>query len=86
MNDFIDVLLPIKDLVIYATYPAREKFDGDGDAYTLYKKLQLAGKKDVYFCQDKKALENKFWYFIDKYSLGLVLGAGDIFDIVKELL
>lgn len=86
MNDFIDVLLPIKDLVIYATYPAREKFDGDGDAYTLYKKLQLAGKKDVYFCQDKKALENKFLYFIDKYSLGLVLGAGDVFDIVKELL
>ncbi|MBO7214686.1 MAG: hypothetical protein J6V66_04230, partial [Clostridia bacterium] len=41
MDDFIAVLKNIPDLILYKTYPAREDFNENGSAKTLYEKLKV---------------------------------------------
>jgi len=42
MHDFIEALKPVKNLIVYKTYPAREKFNYKGSAKTLYDNLTSA--------------------------------------------
>ena len=84
MNDFISALKNGQRVIIYKTYPAREKFDEKGSAYTLYKNL-LGAKVNVSYADKKDELIQKIdaQKNVDKV---LVLGAGDIYEITKEIL
>lgn len=84
MNDFISALKNGQRVIIYKTYPAREKFDEKGSAYTLYKNL-LGAKVNVSYADKKDELIQKIDALknVDKV---LVLGAGDIYEITKEIL
>ena len=80
-----EFLLAFKDaqnLIIFKTYPAREKYIVGGSAKELFNELRHPQKT---YCDTKKALKQ---HLINN-NLGnclLVLGAGDIYDIVKKII
>lgn len=79
MQDFIDVLSCENDLIIYSTYPAREEYDAEGSAYTLKTRLacaRYADSPDRLFSLLRKKTENG--------DVILILGAGNLYDIVKR--
>ena len=86
MEEFILALKGVKDLIIYKTFPAREKFDKEGCAKTLYHNLKESGKETVYYANDIKELKNALIKLKEKYKIIVFLGAGDIYDIAKKLL
>lgn len=79
-KQFVAALSPLKRLLIYKTYAAREYYDDAGSALTL----SSAVKRSVYGdCEDD------ILNFISGAGQGdivLFLGAGDIYDIAKYLL
>ena len=79
-KEFLKVLSPINNLLIYKTYAAREYYDDAGSALTLSQSL----KKSRYGDDEKDIIE-----FIKKAQKGdkiLFLGAGDIYFIAKKIL
>ena len=78
MDEFVRVLKN-KDLIIYKTYSAREMFDLEGSAYALRKNLTGS-----FYAEDKEALK-KLITNSNKKSV-MFLGAGDIYDIAKEII
>ncbi len=85
MADFCDCLINEKNLIIYKTYPAREDFSISGDGKTLYQNLLSKGKTDCYYSDNQQELIELIKKFNSSGKYGLVLGAGDIYDIVKNL-
>lgn len=83
MPDFLSALKMAKRVIIYKTYPAREVFEESGSAYTLYKNLLSLGV-EVFYAQTKEELEQKIDENkgVDKV---LSLGAGNIYEIVEEM-
>lgn len=80
MQDFIRVLQPIKELMIYKTYPAREKYDEEGCAETLARRVGSLYSENVYVLKTwlkKTAREG---------DMVLFLGAGDIYYAAQYLL
>ena len=69
----------MNDLIIYKTYPARETFDVDGSAEKLCKAI---GERAVYF-ESSQDLQNYLNKNVSSENLLLILGAGDVYDIVK---
>lgn len=79
-KQFVKVLSPLNNLLVYKTFAAREYFDDAGSALTLSQCL----KKSRYGEDDRDIKE-----FISKAVEGdlvLFLGAGDIYFIAKNLL
>lgn len=83
-SDFTEVLKNVKRLLIYKTYPAREKFDEDGDAKKLYEELKRT-RKNVYYADSESTLKNQLDLIKEKNPL-IFVGAGDIYDIAKRIL
>ncbi|MBQ4098077.1 MAG: UDP-N-acetylmuramate--L-alanine ligase [Clostridia bacterium] len=83
MNDFINVLKDVEDLILFRTYAAREKYDQEGDAAALYKKLVDAGKNDVVLVSSSQNLFMELNKRAKEYQKCLVLGAGDIYNTVS---
>ena len=79
MPEFIGALSKVKDLIIFDTYAAREKFDYAGSARHLAEKMGC----DKYFDCDKTLADYLKSELKDKTLL--VLGAGDIYDRVKRI-
>ncbi len=78
-DNFIDVLSPLKNLLIYKTFAAREYFDDAGSALTLAQNIRNADYGD---CVDD------IRDFISKAKEGdvvIFLGAGDIYFIAKQI-
>ena len=78
-NQFVEVLSPLGDLLIYKTFAAREYYDDAGSALTLSQSVKKARYGD---CPDDIS------DFISKAENGdtvLFLGAGDIYFIAKKL-
>lgn len=84
MNEFIDSLRNSKKVIIYKTYPARENFDSEGDALTLYKKLKKI-KKNVYYAQNREKVIKTINKDIESYNKIIFFGAGDICKIADNL-
>lgn len=77
---FVAVLNPLKRLMIYKTFAAREYYDDGGSAYTL----SLALKKSIYGGEPSDIIN-----FLGKVGKGdtvLFLGAGDIYEIAKNII
>lgn len=78
-NDFINVLSPLNNLMVYKTFAAREYFDDAGSALTLSQNLRKAHYGDA--VADIKD-------FVSEAAKGdtvLFLGAGDIYFIAKQI-
>ncbi|MBO5889494.1 MAG: hypothetical protein J6Q58_05080 [Clostridia bacterium] len=75
-NDFVCVLKNQK-VLIYNTYPAREKYDYKGSAKRLAKALKLP------YIKNRKKLKKLI--NIEKYTNNyIIFGAGDLYDILCE--
>lgn len=77
---FVAVLSPLKNLLIYKTYAAREYYDDEGSALTLSGSI----KKSRY--GDSERDISDFLKTTKKGDTVLVLGAGDIYAIAKRVL
>ena len=79
-KQFVKVLAPLNNLLVYKTFAAREYFDDAGSALTLSQSL----KKSRYGDSPQDIAD-----FISKAQKGdvvLFLGAGDIYGIAKDVL
>lgn len=81
MEEFVSVLKEAEDPVIFRTFAAREPFDGAGSAYTLVSRLP-----EAVYVQSAAQLKKRLSDLAEEGDLILVLGAGDIFGIVKQIL
>lgn len=77
---FTEVLSDVKDLMIYRTFAAREYFDDAGSALTLSQNLSNSAYGD-----DPRDIEI-FLSEAGKNDVILFLGAGDIYDIAKQII
>lgn len=78
-NKFVRVLSPLKNLLVYKTYAAREYYDDAGSALTLSQSL----KKSRY-AEGARDIE-KFLAGVKRGDVVLFLGAGDIYYIAKSI-
>ena len=87
MCDFLSVLSGVKNLVIYKTYPAREKYDKRGSAKTLYDNLKSQSNGKVYYSSSLATLTQTINFLIKENPKAnvLFLGAGDIYELAKKL-
>lgn len=77
-KSFVKVLSPLKNLLIYRTFAAREYFDDEGSALTLSQSV----KRSVYGEDIRDICD-----FIARAGEGdtvIFLGAGDIYELAKE--
>lgn len=84
MNEFSCCFKGVHKLVIYKTYPAREKPIDGGRAIDLLNNVKGFRDKKFY-CYSKRCLTKTLKDMDKTYDLILVLGAGDIYDIVKQI-
>ncbi len=79
-SDFVGALSGVERLLIYKTFAAREYFDAEGSALTLARAIKKSRygecERDILF----------FLRDVKRDDLVLVLGAGDIYSVVKNLL
>ncbi len=81
MADFVAVLKTCPSPIIYATYPARENFIFEGSAAALAARLPNARYADGPASLSRRLRED-----LHPSDLILVLGAGDIYQIVQTIL
>ena len=74
-------IFTVENLILFKTYPAREKYDYEGSSEKLYNSLICSNKK--YFDDSIEMFE-----YINKKThpndVIIVLGAGDIYNIFKN--
>ncbi len=80
LEDFISVLRKTESPIIYRTYSAREPYDYAGSAVRL-----AACIPDARYCQSPRQLSEKIRERCEEGDLILVLGAGDIYEIAKQI-
>ncbi len=85
MDDFVNSFQNVSKLVIYKTYKAREKYIRGGSALDLFNKVKVFND-NKYYCDTQKCLKNTLINMEPDYDLILVLGAGDIYEIIKKVL
>lgn len=81
LKEFTEALRPIKNLMIYKTYPAREKYDGEGSAETL---SSVVGS--CLYAENVYVLKTWLKKTVREGDLVLFLGAGDIYYVAQYLL
>lgn len=86
MSEFVDSLKNVNPIIIYKTYPAREEYDKDGSAFELFNNLEQAGAKEIYYADNENELISSIEKSSNGLNKGLILGAGDIYDKVKQFL
>lgn len=79
-KEFIDVLRPIKNLMLYKTFPAREKFDGEGNGETLARAIG-----NCLYAENVYALKTWLKKTVREGDTVLFLGAGDIYYVAQYL-
>ncbi len=79
MNDFVECLKPIERLLIYKTFPAREKYDEEGCAKTL------AERVGCLYADTANALKTWLARSAKENDCVLFLGAGDVYYLAEYL-
>lgn len=80
-DDFLKVLQPLENLVVYRTYAAREYFDAAGSALTLSESLP-----NSLYVESLRQLQLYLQCSLKAGDVALFLGAGDIYFIAKRIL
>ncbi len=81
MPEFLSVLRPLKNLMIYKTYAAREAYDGAGSAATLSRALG-----NSLYAENVYVLKMWLKKTVKEGDVVLFLGAGDIYYAAQYLL
>lgn len=81
MSEFLSVLRPIKNLMIYKTYAAREQYDSAGSAATLSRALG-----NSLYAENVYVLKMWLKKTVKEGDIVLFLGAGDIYYAAQYLL
>lgn len=81
MKEFVSVLRGIENLVIYKTFPAREKFDAEGSAERLSQNVGTC-----LYAENVYVLKTWLKATIREKDIVLFLGAGDIYFAAQYLL
>ena len=81
-DEFVKVLNEVDNLILYKTFPAREEYLQGGSAYDLYNAMDKKGSYfagvDALLCYLKGRLKRS--------DTLLVLGAGDLYNLIKSRL
>ena len=85
IKEFSTCFKGVNKLVVYKTYKAREKYIKGGSALDLFNAVRVY-KNNKYYCDTQKCLKNTLINMDADYDLILVLGAGDIYEIIKKVL
>ena len=85
MQEFKKCFRGVNKLIIYKTYPAREKRIPGGDATALYNGVKL-NANNKYYVSNKYQLKRVVLENIKNVDCVLVLGAGNIYNIAKNVL
>ncbi len=84
MRDFVAALNLADGVIIYKTYPAREKFSAEGDGKNLYSKLCVNYQGFTAYAGGYGSLIRELKSRAGEYDVILFLGAGDIYDAAKN--
>lgn len=84
MGDFIAALKKADGIIVYKTYPAREKYSADGDAKRLFEKIRAEYAGDIFYANGYSALTRLLKSHAAYYRKILFIGAGDIYDVAKK--
>ena len=79
MESFVSCLKPMERLLIYKTFPAREKYDEQGSAETLAKRVGCL------YADSAKALKTWLARSAKENDCILFLGAGDVYYLAEYL-
>ncbi len=88
INDFKSCFKACSPLIIYKTYPAREKYDRKGSARSLYNQLmkqETLMEKQIYYASGKQELENVLKSLSCGMDKAVFFGAGDIYNVAKDI-
>ena len=66
-------------MCLYKTFPARETFDKEGEAAVISDRIPQS-----HYSNTEEELKKYLRKATEKVKLVLVLGAGDIYDIIKK--
>lgn len=80
MDEFITALKGVKNLMLYKTYAAREKYDESGSAKTLAERLGSL------YCENMHVLQTWLKTTVKEGDAVLFLGAGDLYYIADYVL
>ncbi len=80
LTEFVEVLRPVKHLLIYKTYPARERYDEEGSAKRLAFAVGSLYAENIY------VLKTWLKKTVKEGDTVLFLGAGDIYYAAQYLL
>lgn len=80
-GEFLRVLLPLENLVIYKTFPAREYYDEASSALTLSRSLPNA-----LYIESVREMEIYLRCSLSAGDTVLFLGAGDIYHVAEQIL
>ncbi|MBQ9485788.1 MAG: UDP-N-acetylmuramate--L-alanine ligase [Clostridia bacterium] len=84
MKKFISALSLADGLILYKTYPAREKFSESGDCKTLYYNISKTFGGNLRYCGTRAVLLRDIKALSRGFDEILVIGAGDVYDVVKK--
>ena len=85
MQEFVLVLKGLENLIIYKTYPAREKYSLAGSESVLFDNIYLYNSC-AKLAMDEKQLKKLLDALSQNVKRIIFVGAGDIYQIAKDLL
>lgn len=81
MKDFVKALRPVDNLLIYKTYPAREKYDEEGSALRLSQNIG-----NCLYAENTHVLKTWLKKTVKEGDIVLFLGAGDIYYVAQYII
>ena len=84
MQEFVSCLNNDFPLIIFKTYPAREKYLKSGSAKILYENIKGV-RKEVYYAKNQQELVNILKSYAKEGYRGIFIGAGNIYDYALKI-
>ena len=86
MNDFVKCFNQELSVYIYKTYSARENYDKEGSALKLCENIKKNSCQNAIYLNTDKALKALLNSKAVQGKIVLIIGAGDLYNIVKKFL
>ena len=83
--DFVAALKKADGIVIYKTYPAREKFSAAGDGRRLFEEIRKTYSGEIFYASGYSSLNKILKNHASFYEKILFIGAGDIYSVAKKI-
>ncbi|MBO4251098.1 MAG: UDP-N-acetylmuramate--L-alanine ligase [Clostridia bacterium] len=85
LGEFASALKEADGVIIYKTYPAREKFSYCGDGKRLFEEISKSYAGDICYAGGSHALYKALKKRAKEYEKILFIGAGDVYSVAKEI-